>query len=113
MAALMAGQSIGEVAGEYRLPETTVREWAKGQSFVEVRAKKERDFDELIGGYLEDILVTLSLQARAVRDETWIKQQPASEIAVLHGVLADKAFRLLTARAAAEEAAGDAAGESQ
>lgn len=112
MSALMAGQSVDEVAGEYKLPESTIREWAKGQSFAEVRAKKQRDFDQLVSTYLEEILVTLSVQARVTRDEAWIKKQPASELAVFHGVLADKGIRLLTARAAAEQASRDAARDS-
>ena len=103
MAALLAGQAISEVAGQYNLPDSTVRQWSKdlGEEYAKVRAKKEGEFDELVGGYLKEVLVTLSIQARIFRDESWLKRQDASEAAVLHGVLTDKAIRLLEAAAAA------------
>lgn len=119
MAALLAGQSVDEVAKEYNLPQQTVSEW-KSQidpaKFGELRLKKEIDFGGLLAGYLEETITTLQAQARFFRNETWLQQQPASDLAVLHGVQADKAIRLLEAIerancpdvAALESAAGPA-----
>ena len=53
----------------------------------------------LIVDYLEQALETLSAQARTFADESWLRKQDASELAVLHGVLADKTIRILEALA--------------
>jgi transposase-like protein len=98
MAALLAGQSVDEVARQYNLPQQTVSEW-KAQidpaRFGELRFKKETDFGELLAEYLEETIITLQAQARFFRNETWLKKQSASDLAVLHGVQTDKAIRIL------------------
>lgn len=113
MAALLAGQGVSEVAAAYHLPHATVSRWAATirPQLDEVGRKKGVDFDHLIGTYLEEILVTLTIQVQHFRQLPWLEKQPASELAVLHGVLADKGFRLLEAadRARADAAAGTAA----
>ena len=101
MAALLAGQSISEIAREWRIPEGTVKRWsaaARGDIEPVRTAKKER-IGELLIGYLELNLETLQAQVRAFADAEWLKQQGASELAVLHGVVADKGIRLLEALA--------------
>jgi transposase-like protein len=97
MAALMAGQGVSEVARAHDLPVKTVHEWASSPEFAKVRTQKGDRVQELTFGYLEAVLTTLTKQAEAVSEKTYIHKQPASEIAVLHGVMADKAFRLLSA----------------
>jgi hypothetical protein len=64
---------------------------------AEINAKKKDEFGELLSGYLSQILRTLQLQADVVSDKEWLKKQPADALAILHGVLADKAIRLLEA----------------
>lgn len=104
LAALLAGQSITGVAKEYRLSKATVIAWrdAAGAGATVVEPQKRLELGDLIADYLREVLTTLSVQARAVRDEAWLKQQPASELAVLHGVLTDKAIRILSAIDAGE-----------
>lgn len=100
MAALLAGQSVTEVARVYKLSPNTVTDWRNGISegeFVEVRSKKEDEFGTLLATYLREVLTTLSVQARHFRDTSWLKTQDASSLAVLHGVQTDKAIRLLEA----------------
>lgn len=104
MAALLAGQSISAVAREYGLPKGTVGGW-KQQALREAQptasqaaAKRER-IGGLIVDYLEQALETLRAQARTFADESWLRKQDASELAVLHGVLADKTIRILEALA--------------
>lgn len=98
MAALLAGQGIPEVAQAYELPESTIRLWAnQTPEFAELRAKKAQELDDLITEYVKEAFVTLSVQARAFRDPAWLAKQHASEVAVLHGVLTDKAIRILSA----------------
>jgi transposase-like protein len=100
MAALLEGQRVVEVAGRFNLPHKTVSNWKKQidqDKLAEVGQKKAERFTDLIGDYLEQTLITLRTQAELFRDATWLRNQSAAELAVLHGVQADKAFRLLEA----------------
>lgn len=103
MAALLAGQSISEIAKEYNIPEGTVKSWKSrqlnGETVALVATEKREIIGELLLGYLSELLVTLKKQVVIFRDEDWLKQQSASEVAVLHGVIADKGIRLLEALA--------------
>ena len=99
MAALLTGQSIDKVAEEFALPTATVRAWRnklKAENIVSEPQKRD-EFGELILGYLRENITTLTAQSIFARDTDWLRAQPASEVAVLHGVLADKTFRLLAA----------------
>lgn len=101
MAALLSGQSISEVARAYHLSKSTVSAWrsaafAVGSNAFEPK-KGGEGLGDLIGDYLREVLVTLRVQAEQFRDKTWLSKQPASEVAVLHGVLTDKAIRILEA----------------
>jgi hypothetical protein len=108
MAALLAGQGVCEVAAQFQIPESTVRgikSKIPTEKFAEVRAKKENEFGELLAEYLRETIITLREQTKFFREKKWLERQSASETAVLHGVQADKALRLLEAieRANAEE----------
>ncbi len=108
MAALLAGQGVSEVAREYRVSESTVSRWKKV-------ARKEAGFSEDVGGlllsYLAANLTTLKAQAEVFRDPKWLRTQEAGALAVLHGVLTDKAVRLLEAlEGSPVEPGGDARG---
>ena len=96
MSALLSGQGVSEVAREYRLPESTVSRWKK-------EARREAgltdDVGRLLLEYLTANLATLQAQAVAFRDPVWLKEQPAGEVGVLHGILCDKSIRLLEALA--------------
>lgn len=100
MASLLAGQGVSEIAAEYNLPESTVREWRSSltpEQFAEVRAKKGAQVETLLFDYLVQILTTLKAQAAVASEREYIIEQPAGELAVLHGVMADKGIRLLEA----------------
>ncbi len=111
MAALLAGQAITAVAKEYQLPRSTVGKWRKQLAervHVDVEQKNAKTgatLDDLLQVYVETNLVTLRAQSEFFRDERWLRQQSASELAVLHGVIADKTIRIL-------EAYGNAAGDA-
>jgi transposase-like protein len=94
MGALLAGQGVHEVAAEYKLPTSTVSRW-KAQARAE--AGKSDDVGELLLGYLRENLTTLRAQAVAFRNPAWLAEQEAGAVAVLHGVMTDKAVRLLEA----------------
>lgn len=99
MAALLAGQSISQVAAQYKLPKGTVSTWRKalkaGRYGNTTQKADSPPLDELLLGYVSENLVTLREQAKFLRDPDWLRKQPASELAVLHGVLTDKSIRLL------------------
>lgn len=94
MAALLAGQGVTEIAREYRIPESTVSRWKK---LARAEAGRTEDIGELLMEYLTENLMTLRAQAIAFRDPQWLAAQEAQQAAVLHGVLTDKAVRLLEA----------------
>jgi transposase-like protein len=110
MAALLTGQSVSSIAKQYNLPKGTVSEWKqKAHELAGGRGNtdpKKAQLGALLLDYLGEALKTLRKQVIAVGDENYIKQQPASEIAVLHGVIADKSIRLLEALAD-DEAEGE------
>lgn len=101
VAALLAGQSTGEVAKEYKIPHGTVRSWksrqTNGEDVAIVATEKKKQVGDLLVEYLEANLNALKIQAKVFSDEAWLKKQSAADAAVLHGVMTDKAVRLLEA----------------
>ncbi len=105
LAALLTGQGAEKVAQQYQVPVGTVRGWkAKAKADNGVITQKKEKIGELILEYLTVSLSTLKKQAEFFADETWLRKQDASSVAVLHGVLADKAVRLLEALAPGADA---------
>ena len=101
LAALLAGQSFAEVARAFHIPVGTLKSWksrygdaADAVVAADATTKRER-IGTLLLDYLVTTLETLTAQQRVFADETWLKQQSAGELAVLHGVSVDKAVRLL------------------
>lgn len=114
MAALLAGQSISELAKAYNIPPGTIRAWkfrAKDATATVLRqdATQKKSTAELVRGCLEAILGAVKKIAETVQNEEYIERQSASEVAVLLGVLSDKGFRILEA---AERANSEAASQS-
>lgn len=107
MAALLQGQSVHEVAKEYSVPRSTVTRWKKegGRSV----GPQKREIGDLIVEYLRENLETLRSQAVTFRNPKWLERQSAENAAVLHGVMTDKAIRLLEALGRAEDEADKAA----
>lgn len=109
VAALLAGQGVEEVAGQYHLAKQTVSDWKSGlgAEIGQVQTKKRNEIDELLTNYLRETLVTLQVQQLHFRDKDWLAKQDASDLAILHGVSTDKAIRLLEAaeRVSAEDVA--------
>lgn len=107
MAALLGGQSVPQAAAAYRIPLGTVKMWSA--SLAEQRAElaagaasqpeptPKNRIGELLVAYLEANLRALAAQADVFTDRAWLEKQSASDAAVLHGVMTDKAVRLLEA----------------
>lgn len=105
LAGVLAGKKLIEIAREQQIPESTVRLW-RDQAGLGPKAprnagylaeEKKKDLGVLVGEYLDDILVSLRAQAIHTRDPEWLARQNAHDLAILHGVLSDKAVRLLGA----------------
>ncbi len=99
MAALLSGQGVDDVAASYSLPESTIKGWkreleANGRI---VQPEKTAELGDLILEYVRQNLTTLTVQAEHFRDRAWLQKQPADQLAVLHGVVADKTIRILEA----------------
>ena len=108
LAALLAGQSVSAVARDYHLNHATVIAWrdAAGLGSTLVQQEKRAEIGDLVSDYLRAVLGTLEVQARIFSDESWLKRQDAADAAVLHGVLTDKAIRLLEALDAGDANSG-------
>ena len=107
MSALLTGQSVSSVAREYSIPKGTVAYWRAQANGPKVSTQKAERIGELIIEYVEAALVSLKAQVEAVGNEKYITKQAASELAVLHGVIADKAIRILEGIAESGEGAED------
>ena len=59
--------------------------------------EKESEIGDLLIAYLRANLAALKAQAEVFTDKTWLSEQGASEAAILHGVMTDKAVRLIEA----------------
>ncbi len=107
LAALLTGQGAEKVAEQYEIPVGTAKAWkAKAKGAGKVATQKKEKIGALLLDYLAVSLATLKKQAEVFEDEAWLKRQDASTVAVLHGVLADKAVRLLEALAPGADDAG-------
>jgi transposase-like protein len=102
LAALLAGQSINSVAKEYNIPKGTVSYWKNNQGGREDPTQK-KEIGALVLDYLEANLHALRAQTIMFSDMSWLAKQNAADIAVLHGVMTDKAIRLLEAMPKQEE----------
>lgn len=115
MAALLAGQGVTEVATAYKLDPSVVSRWRKqipAEKLQELATEKGLALDDLILDYLQKNFAALGAMAAVASDESYLRKYPPQQLAVLHGVFADKAFRLLEAAAGAGQAdEGDAEAE--
>ena len=101
MAALLAGQSVSSASKEYNIPEGTIKAWASREIRSEVVASvattKKEEIGDLLVEYLRANLQALKAQAVLFSESEWLRKQTAESAAVLHGVMTDKAVRLIEA----------------
>lgn len=104
MVALLEGQSIRVVAQQYKIPRSTVGAWAKESKGVHiVPDSKKEELGDLLLEYVRLSLKSLQIQVQHFGTKSWLTNQDASALAVLHGVQTDKAIRLLEAIAQSSE----------
>jgi hypothetical protein len=58
---------------------------------------QKKEIGDLLLAYLRSNLEALQAQAVMFSNEQWLAKQNAADVAVLHGVMTDKAIRLLEA----------------
>lgn len=102
----------GATAAKYLIPIRTLFEWRQRYDIADYSPVKRDHIGALVATYLEANMQALTAQAYVASDPDYINRQPAGELAILHGVMADKSIRLLEAlhagqRHAAELTTGD------
>lgn len=112
MAALLTGQSVYATAKDFKIPVGTVKRWSADakEKLQPVRNQKEERIGDLLIDNVEAALETTREILNVVKDPTWLRKQPATEIGILYGIISDKTFRILEAlpdSGDAEEQQGD------
>lgn len=106
MAALLEGQSINQVADQYKIPRSTVGNWrtqVMQTGVPEVSDTKRAEMGDLLVGVLRENLKTLQFIAETTRNPEWVLRQDSSALATFYGVMTDKAVRLIEAFGVSEE----------
>lgn len=104
-AALLAGGGVNAVSRDLGVPKATVSRIKNGlasEQLEHIETVKKTGIQELIVNYLSANLAALEAQANHSTKPEWLSKQSADQLAILHGVMADKAIRILEAAAAAE-----------
>lgn len=102
IAALLTGEGVSEVARRMKLPRQTVSEIKMviaPERLGQVRTEKAARMESMLVNYLQSNVAALTAICDVTKDASYLKRQPASEIAALHAELATRAFRLLEAEA--------------
>lgn len=114
IAALRLGSSPAEVAKQFNVLPATVRGWKSrleplngpapspevlaGMNPTErARAEEHERVRSLVMDYLMQGLESLREQAKTASQDDYLRGQSAHDVAILHGVLADKVVRILEA----------------
>lgn len=92
----------GATAAKYDIPLGTLKTWQQQYDIVHDPSVKKAVIEALAMTYLEASLQALTAQAYVTSQPEYINRQPAGELAILHGVMADKSVRLLDALAAGD-----------
>lgn len=116
LAALLAGQSVNAVAKEYNIPKGTISSWAKREEATLGAVRREAarqvaggepngqagEVGALLLDYLDANLRTLKSQAEVMGEKEYVRDKPIESVALAHGILVDKAVRLIEALNRAE-----------
>lgn len=104
LARMMAGESPAKIARELGIDRATAGRWLKNGPKIHSQIQEVHDYGQKLGQYLDELLETGIVQQRFFRNESWLREQPAGELAILHGVIIDKGLRLFEAAARANGA---------
>ena len=96
-AELLTGESVRAVSIKYGVHENTVQGWKNRlnmEDLVAVRAKRQEEIEEKLHTYKLANLDALTAQANLAATLDYLSRVPAQQLAILHGVMADKIARL-------------------
>lgn len=101
MAALLEGQGVSKIARDMKVSKSTVSRYKNEllpAQLEQVGTEKRDKITALIESHLETSLTCANeLATKAATNKAWFNKQSAEGIAVLYGVLSDKAIRILEA----------------
>ncbi len=101
LAAILTGSSLLSVAEETGIPYSTIQRWSVTEprklGIVEHVEDEKEELGALVTEYIRESLRTLTVQARQFASPDWLQKQSANDVAILHGVMADKTIRVLSA----------------
>ncbi len=98
LARLVVGESPGSVARGMALPYSTIKRWqseALGKNGHQKKAAGASALGAGVGDYLGEALVSGRALVVTLRDPGRLRAMGARELAIAHGQLFDRAFRLL------------------
>lgn len=110
VACLLTGQSVTEIARQYKLDKSVVSRIKTGmmpETLQQVATEKRENLDNLILCALESNLKALNSIATVVAEADYVRKQPAESIGVLYGILSDKAIRIIEAAQASDIATNE------
>lgn len=93
IAGLLTGDGVRETARNTGVSAPTVCRIA--EELKHDGTGKPWDYESLVADYTAVALHMLTRQLELFGDLEWLRQQPASEVATLHGVAVDKVVRIL------------------
>lgn len=100
MAALLAGQSVNQVADVYKMPKSSVsrlKALIPDEQLEQVGTQKGEHIADLIAANLEASFKAIHNILQQTENAEWLNKQPADELATFLGVTSDKVFRVLEA----------------
>jgi transposase-like protein len=98
IASLLTGYSVSEVALRHGLDKSVVSRWKAripAGELQRVATKKGEQVTDAVFNCVLGNIEALTAQAKAASDPEWIRNQSAKNLAMLHGVMFDKTFRIL------------------
>jgi len=98
IACLLTGDSVSEVAAKHGLDKSVVSRWKAripAGELQQVATKKDGRLNDVVFDCVEANLESLTAQAKAASDPEYLRKQSAKDLAMLHGVMFDKSFRIL------------------
>ena len=108
LTALLTGQSVNQVAKEYKIPKGTISSWQKREQekLSEIRqdaaqqlsgGQAQSDFGRRLANYMEKSIDSLTSQVEVMGDKSYLRDKGMQEVAMAHGIQMDKLIRILEA----------------
>lgn len=96
LASLLMGKSVSQIAIQYNLPYSTVRYWAERFDITNPVQRRDQLSEKLLT-FVEAEIESLLAISLTTRDEDWILDQSASELAQFVAVKQDRLLNILAA----------------